>query len=168
MSSEKGVLLTRVSLAQRKSRVKFWLGELFNLFLSECWQWKFCSKWAEGHAVGLRLGHRLGELHLITAGQYPQMRKKPLSKFRCFLHFKGGASQAHKENQNQYVERLFVILIVWLIAPSVGGGGRCSRAEWIWRCSSFWVPCIVKPLEAVPETQAVTSGVMCGTLEHAS
>ena len=91
MSSEKGVLLTRVSLAQRKSRVKFWLGELFNLFLSVCWQWKFCSKWAEGHAVGLRLGHRLGEVHLITAGQYPQMRKKPLSKFRCFLHFKGGA-----------------------------------------------------------------------------
>lgn len=59
---------------------------------------------------------------MVTAGQYPQMRKKPLSKFRCFLHFKGGTSQTHKENQNQYVERLFVILIVWLIAPSVGVG----------------------------------------------
>lgn len=79
--------------------------------------------------MGLTLGHGLGEVHLIATGQYPQVRKKPLSKFRCFLHFKGETSQTRKENQNQCVERLFVILIVWLIAPSVGGGGRCSKAE---------------------------------------
>ena len=52
--------------------------------------------WVEGHLVGLRPGHRLGEAHLIAEGQYPQMRNKPLYKFRCFLRLKGGASQTHR------------------------------------------------------------------------
>lgn len=114
--------------------------------------------------MGLRLGYRLGEVHLITARPVSPDEKATL-QVQMLPLLQGGTSQAHKENQNQYVERLFVILIVVMAYSTFCLGveedavGQSVNME----CSSSWVPCIAKPLEAVPETQAVTSGVMCGT-----
>lgn len=120
--------------------------------------------WIEGHPVGLRPGHRLGEVHLIDEGQYRQMRNKPLSKFRWFLCLKGGASQTHRTRTSS-VETCYPDSTSY---SSFWGAKWCSRAERIWECSSSQVPCPAKSLEAVPETQAVTCGATCGTLEHTS
>lgn len=123
--------------------------------------------WVEGHPVGLRPGHRLGEVHLIDEGQYCQMRNKPLSKFRWFLCLKGvgGGALRPTEPEPAVLKACYPDSTSY---SSFWGAKWCSRAERRWECSSPQVPCPAKSLEAVPETQAVTCGAMCGTLEYTS